>query len=290
MSHTAIVTGGTRGIGAAISVALSEDGHKVAATYAGNDEAAEAFKTETGISVYRFDVADFDQCSQSVAKIETDLGPINILVNNAGITRDGTLHRMNFEQWNAVLQTNLSSCYNMCRNVIDGMRERGFGRIVNIGSINGQAGQYGQVNYAAAKSGIHGFTKALALEGAAKGITVNAIAPGYVDTDMVRAVPEKVLEKIIATIPVGRLGYASDIARAVQFLVADDATFITGSTLSINGGSPIRATLEGADMDSIIMRYRTHNGSMMEGYYDPQSKEISIYEKDKQYSTWTRRR
>ena len=236
MSHTAIVTGGTRGIGAAISVALSEEGHKVAATYAGNDEAAEAFKTETGISVYRFDVADFDQCSQSVAKIETDLGPINILVNNAGITRDGTLHRMNFEQWNAVLQTNLSSCYNMCRNVIDGMRERGFGRIVNIGSINGQAGQYGQVNYAAAKSGIHGFTKALALEGAAKGITVNAIAPGYVDTDMVRAVPEKVLEKIIATIPVGRLGYASDIARAVQFLVADDATFITGSTLSINGG------------------------------------------------------
>tara|TARA_B100000686_G_C16702015_1_gene924011 strand:- start:269 stop:991 length:723 start_codon:yes stop_codon:yes gene_type:complete len=236
MSHTAIVTGGTRGIGAAISVALSEDGHKVAATYAGNDEAAEAFKTETGISVYRFDVADFDQCSQSVAKIETDLGPINILVNNAGITRDCTLHRMDFEQWNAVLQTNLSSCYNMCRNVIDGMRERGFGRIVNIGSVNGQAGQYGQVNYAAAKSGIHGFTKALALEGAAKGITVNAIAPGYVDTDMVRAVPEKVLEKIIATIPVGRLGYASDIARAVQFLVADDATFITGSTLSINGG------------------------------------------------------
>ena len=236
MSHTAIVTGGTRGIGAAISVALSEDGYKVAATYAGNDEAAEAFKTQTGISVYRFDVADFDQCAESVSRIETDLGPVSILVNNAGITRDGTLHRMDFEQWNAVLQTNLSSCYNMCRNVIDGMRERGFGRIVNIGSVNGQAGQYGQVNYAAAKSGIHGFTKALALEGAAKGVTVNAIAPGYVDTDMVRAVPEKVLEKIIATIPVGRLGYASDIARAVQFLVADDATFITGSTLSINGG------------------------------------------------------
>jgi len=236
MSHTAIVTGGTRGIGAAVSVALSEDGHKVAATYAGNDEAAEAFKTQTGISVYRFDVADFDQCADSVSRIETDLGPVGILVNNAGITRDGTLHRMDFEQWNAVLQTNLSSCYNMCRNVIDGMRERGFGRIVNIGSVNGQAGQYGQVNYAAAKSGIHGFTKALALEGAAKGVTVNAIAPGYVDTDMVRAVPEKVLEKIIATIPVGRLGYASDIARAVQFLVADDATFITGSTLSINGG------------------------------------------------------
>ena len=236
MSHTAIVTGGTRGIGAAVSVALGEDGHKVAATYAGNDEAAEAFKTQTGISVYRFDVADFDQCADNVSRIETDLGPVGILVNNAGITRDGTLHRMDFEQWNAVLQTNLSSCYNMCRNVIDGMRERGFGRIVNIGSVNGQAGQYGQVNYAAAKSGIHGFTKALALEGAAKGVTVNAIAPGYVDTDMVRAVPEKVLEKIIATIPVGRLGYASDIARAVQFLVADDATFITGSTLSINGG------------------------------------------------------
>jgi acetoacetyl-CoA reductase len=236
MSHTAIVTGGTRGIGAAISMALSEDGHKVAATYAGNDEAAEAFKTQTGISVYRFDVADFDQCADSVSRIETDLGAVGILVNNAGITRDGTLHRMDFEQWNAVLQTNLSSCYNMCRNVIDGMRERGFGRIVNIGSVNGQAGQYGQVNYAAAKSGIHGFTKALALEGAAKGVTVNAIAPGYVDTDMVRAVPEMVLEKIIATIPVGRLGYASDIARAVRFLVADDATFITGSTLSINGG------------------------------------------------------
>jgi acetoacetyl-CoA reductase len=236
MSHTAIVTGGTRGIGAAISMALSEDGHKVAATYAGNDEAAEAFKTQTGISVYRFDVADFDQCADSVSRIETDLGAVGILVNNAGITRDGTLHRMDFEQWNAVLQTNLSSCYNMCRNVIDGMRERGFGRIVNIGSVNGQAGQYGQVNYAAAKSGIHGFTKALALEGASKGVTVNAIAPGYVDTDMVRAVPEKVLEKIIATIPVGRLGYASDIARAVRFLVADDATFITGSTLSINGG------------------------------------------------------
>ena len=158
MSHTAIVTGGTRGIGAAISVALSEDGHKVAATYAGNDEAAEAFKTQTGISVYRFDVADFDQCADSVSRIEADLGPVDILVNNAGITRDGTLHRMDFEQWNAVLQTNLSSCYNMCRNVIDGMRKRGFGRIVNIGSVNGQAGQYGQVNYAAAKSGIHGFT------------------------------------------------------------------------------------------------------------------------------------
>ena len=236
MSHTAIVTGGTRGIGAAISIALSEAGHRVAATYAGNDEAANAFSSETGIKVYRFDVADFDQCHENVAKIESDLGEVGILVNTAGITRDGTMHRMDFNQWNAVLQTNLSSCYNMCHAVIDGMRARNFGRIVNIGSVNGQAGQYGQVNYAAAKSGIHGFTKALALEGAAKGITVNAIAPGYVDTDMVRAVPEKVLEKIIATIPVGRLGYASDIARAVMFLVADDATFITGSTLSINGG------------------------------------------------------
>ncbi len=236
MPHTAIVTGGTRGIGAAISTTLQQAGHKVAATYAGNDEAAQRFHDESGISVYKFDVADFEQCADAVSRIESDLGPINILVNNAGITRDGTLHRMDFEQWNQVLQTDLSSCYNMCRNVIDGMRERGFGRIVNIGSVNGQAGQYGQVNYAAAKSGIHGFTKALALEGAAKGITVNAIAPGYVDTDMVRAVPEKVLEKIIGTIPVGRLGYASDIARAVMFLVEDDAGFVTGSTLSINGG------------------------------------------------------
>ncbi|HCY13867.1 MAG TPA: beta-ketoacyl-ACP reductase [Gammaproteobacteria bacterium] len=236
MSHTAIVTGGTRGIGAAISTTLQQAGHKVAATYAGNDEAAQRFHDESGISVYKFDVADFEQCADAVSRIESDLGPVNILVNNAGITRDGTLHRMDFEQWNQVLQTDLSSCYNMCRNVIGGMRERGFGRIVNIGSVNGQAGQYGQVNYAAAKSGIHGFTKALALEGAAKGITVNAIAPGYVDTDMVRAVPEKVLEKIIGTIPVGRLGYASDIARAVMFLVEDDAGFVTGSTLSINGG------------------------------------------------------
>ena len=236
MSHTAIVTGGTRGIGAAISTTLQQAGHKVAATYAGNDEAAQRFHDESGISVYKFDVADFEQCADAVSRIESDFGPVNILVNNAGITRDGTLHRMDFEQWNQVLQTDLSSCYNMCRNVIDGMRKRGFGRIVNIGSVNGQAGQYGQVNYAAAKSGIHGFTKALALEGAAKGITVNAIAPGYVDTDMVRAVPEKVLEKIIGTIPVGRLGYASDIARAVMFLVEDDAGFVTGSTLSINGG------------------------------------------------------
>jgi len=236
MSKVAIVTGGTRGIGEAISVALKEAGYQVAATYAGNDQAAEKFSTETGCKTYKFDVADFSACEAAVAKIVEDLGPVDILVNNAGITKDGTMHRMSFDQWNAVLQTNLSSCFNMSRLVIEGMRERGFGRIVNIGSVNGQAGQYGQVNYAAAKSGIHGFTKALAKEGAAKGITVNAIAPGYVETDMVRAVPEKVLEKIVATIPVGRLGQAEDIARAVMFLVDEKAGFICGSTLSINGG------------------------------------------------------
>ena len=237
MSRVGIVTGGTRGIGKAISVELSEAGHKVAATYAGNDQAAEEFSKATGIATYKFDVAVFDECAAAVKKIAEDLGgPVQILINNAGITRDGTLHRMGPDDWNAVVQTNLTSCYNMCRNVIEGMRESGFGRIVNIGSINGQAGQYGQVNYAAAKSGIHGFTKALAQENAAKGITVNAIAPGYVDTDMVRAVPEKVLEKIIARIPVGRLGYASDIAHAVNFLIEERTSFITGSTLSINGG------------------------------------------------------
>ncbi len=236
MSRVAVVTGGTRGIGEAISIALKEAGYTVAANYAGNDEAAKKFSDRTGISTYRFDVSDIDECQVAVKKIEADLGPVEILVNNAGITRDGTMHRMSFDQWNAVIQTNLSSCFNMSRCVIESMRERGFGRIVNIGSVNGQAGQYGQVNYAAAKSGIHGFTKALAQEGAAKGITVNAIAPGYVLTDMVRAVPEKVLEKIVATIPVGRLGDPHDIARSVLFLVADDAGFITGSTLSINGG------------------------------------------------------
>ena len=236
MSRVAIVTGGTRGIGEAISIALKTAGHTVAATYAGNDQAAQRFSDQNGIATYKFDVADFDQCAGAVEKISADLGNVEILVNNAGITRDGTMHRMSFDQWNAVLQTNLSSCFNMSRLVIEGMRERSFGRIVNIGSINGQAGQYGQVNYAAAKSGIHGFTKALAQEGAAKGVTVNAIAPGYVETDMVRAVPEKVLEKIVARIPVGRLGQADDIARAVMFLVAEEAGFICGSTLSINGG------------------------------------------------------
>ena len=236
MGHVAIVTGGTRGIGGAVSGALNDAGHTVAATYAGNAEAAKRFSDRTGIRTCRFDVSDFEACQDAVDRIAKDLGPIGILVNNAGITRDATMHRMSFDRWNAVLQTNLSSCFNMSRCVIEGMRERGFGRIVNIGSVNGQAGQYGQVNYAAAKSGIHGFTKALAQEGAARGITVNAIAPGYIDTDMVRAVPEKVLEKIVATIPVGRLGHASEIAKAVIFLVDDDMGFMTGSTLSINGG------------------------------------------------------
>jgi acetoacetyl-CoA reductase len=236
MARVAVVTGGTRGIGRAISTALKDAGYRVAATYGGNDAAAQQFHNETGIPVFKFDVSDFAACADGVKAIEATLGPVEVLVNNAGITRDATMHRMNWEQWNAVIQTNLSSCFNMCRQVIDGMRARGFGRIVNIGSINGQAGQYGQVNYAAAKSGIHGFTKALAQEGATRGITVNAVAPGYVDTEMVRAVPADVLEKIIARIPVGRLGRAEDISRAVLFLVADEADFITGSTLSINGG------------------------------------------------------
>jgi len=235
-SHVAIVTGGTRGIGEAISIALAQAGYKVAATYAGNHARAQEFSARTDVPVYSFDVSDFAQCEAGVKQISEDLGVVDILVNNAGITRDRTLHSMDFEGWNAVLQTNLSSCFNMSRCVIEGMRERGYGRIVNIGSVNGQAGQYGQVNYSAAKSGIHGFTKALAKEGARKGITVNAIAPGYVDTDMVRAVPEKVLEKIIGTIPVGRLGRAEDIARGVLFLVSEDASFITGSTIDINGG------------------------------------------------------
>lgn len=236
MGRVAIVTGGTRGIGEAISAGLQDAGYTVAATYSGNEEAAKRFREKTGIATYKFDVADFDQCKAAVDKITVDLGPVDVLVNNAGITKDATMHRMSFDQWNAVIQTNLASCFNMCRCVIEGMRDRNFGRIVNIGSINGQAGQYGQVNYAAAKSGIHGFTKALAQEGAAKGITVNAVAPGYIDTDMVRAVPEAVLEKIISRIPVGRLGKAEEIARVVAFLVADEAGFITGSTMSINGG------------------------------------------------------
>jgi acetoacetyl-CoA reductase len=236
MARVAVVTGGTRGIGRAISEALKNAGYKVAANYGGNDTVARRFTEETGIAAYKFDVASFDACRDGIKRITAELGPVEILVNNAGITRDATLHRMSFAEWDLVIQTNLGSCFNLCRCVIDSMRERGFGRIVNIGSINGQAGQYGQVNYAAAKSGIHGFTKALAQEGAGKGITVNAIAPGYIDTEMVRAVPPNVLEKIVARIPVGRLGRADEIARGVLFLVADEAGFITGSTLSINGG------------------------------------------------------
>jgi acetoacetyl-CoA reductase len=236
MARVAIVTGGTRGIGRSIAEALHDAGYKVAANYAGNAEAAQQFTKETGIRAYRFDVSKYDACVDGVKSIEADLGAVDVLVNNAGITRDAVLHRMKPEQWGEVIATNLTSCFNMCRVVIDGMRERSFGRIVNIGSINGQAGQYGQVNYAAAKSGIHGFTKALAQEGAAKGITVNAIAPGYIDTDMVRAVPPNVLEKIVARVPVGRLGQADEIARGVLFLVSDEGGFVTGSTLSINGG------------------------------------------------------
>jgi acetoacetyl-CoA reductase len=236
MARVAVVTGGTRGIGEAISIMLDKAGYKVAAAYQGNDVRAEEFSKRTGIKTFKFDVGDFAQCQAGIKEIEAALGPIEIVVNNAGITRDGTLQRMSWENWNEVINTNLSSCFNMCRCVIDGMRARNFGRIVNIGSINGQAGQYGQVNYAAAKSGIHGFTKALAQEGARNGITVNAIAPGYIDTDMVRAVPPPVLEKIVAKIPVGRLGTADEIARGVLFLVSDDAGFVTGSTLSINGG------------------------------------------------------
>jgi acetoacetyl-CoA reductase len=236
MGRVAVVTGGTRGIGRAISVALKNAGYRVAANYFGNVEAARQFTEETGIPAYRWDVSNYAECEAAVQKITHEIGPVEIVINNAGITRDATLHRMSYQMWEEVIHTNLTSCFNMARLVIDSMRERGFGRIVNIGSVNGQAGQYGQVNYAAAKSGIHGFTKALAQEGAAKNITVNAIAPGYVDTDMVRAVPPAVLEKIIAKIPVGRLGRADDIARCVMFLIADEADFITGSTISANGG------------------------------------------------------
>ena len=236
MARVAVVTGGTRGIGRAISEALKDAGYKVAATYAGNEEAAQRFKSETGIPVFKFDVAGCTDCADGVKAIEAALAPIDVLVNNAGITRDATMHRMRPEQWNDVIRTNLDSCFNMSRAVIEGMRSRGFGRIVNVSSINGQAGQVGQTNYAAAKAGMLGFTKALAQEGASRGVTVNAVAPGYTETEMVRAVPANVLEQIVARIPVGRLGKPEEIARAVLFLVADESGFITGSTLTINGG------------------------------------------------------
>jgi acetoacetyl-CoA reductase len=236
MARVAIVTGGTRGIGEAISIALRDLGMQVAANYAGNEERAREFSDRTGIAAYKWDVSDFEACQDGVRKVETELGPVDVLVNNAGITRDTTIRKMTQQQWQEVIDTNLGGCFNMAKAVFDGMTGRKYGRIVNIGSINGQAGQYGQVNYAAAKSGIHGFTKALAQEGARFGVTVNAIAPGYIDTDMVAAVPEDVLQKIVAKIPVGRLGHAEEIARGVAFLCDESAGFITGSTMSINGG------------------------------------------------------
>jgi acetoacetyl-CoA reductase len=236
MARVAVVTGGTRGIGAAISTGLKAAGYVVAANYAGNDEAASAFNAETGIAVYKWDVSSFQSCSDGLAQVEADLGPVEVVVNNAGITRDGVLHRMSEEQWSAVIRTNLDSLFNMTRPVIEGMRERNFGRIVNISSINGQKGQMGQSNYSAAKAGVIGFTKAMAQEGARKGITVNCICPGYINTDMVAAVPEKVLESIIGGIPVGRLGEANEIADAVVYLARDEAGFVTGSVMTINGG------------------------------------------------------
>jgi acetoacetyl-CoA reductase len=236
MARVAIVTGGTRGIGEAICLALHEHGVTVAANYGGDDAKAKTFTDRTGIPAFKWNVADHQECLDGVAAVEAALGPVDIVVNNAGITRDGTLLKMSYAQWDEVIRVNLGGCFNMAKATFAGMKSRGFGRIVNIGSINGQAGQYGQVNYAAAKSGIHGFTKALAQEGARFGITVNAIAPGYIDTDMVAAVPPEVLEKIVAKIPAGRLGQASEIARGVAFLCGEDAGFVTGSTLSINGG------------------------------------------------------
>lgn len=236
MARVAVVTGGTRGIGHAISVALKAAGYRVAANYAGNDAAAQKFQAETGIPVYKWDVGDFEGCEKGLAEVEKALGPIDIIVNNAGITRDAMLHKMTKEQWDQVITTDLDSCFNMVRPVIDGMRSRGFGRVINISSINGRKGQMGQANYSAAKAGMHGFTKALAFEGARKGITANTIAPGYINTEMVAAVPQEVMEKqILPQIPVGRLGEADEIARAVVFLASDDAGFITGACLDVNG-------------------------------------------------------
>ncbi len=239
MSRVAIVTGGTRGIGAAIARGLKADGFSVAATYHGNDEKAQAFKAETGIHVFKWDVADHEACADGVARVEADLGPVDTLVNNAGITRDATLHKMSYDQWSAVIRTNLDSMFNMTRPLIEGMRERGFGRIVNISSINGQKGQMGQSNYSAAKAGVIGFTKALAQENARKGITVNCICPGYIDTDMVAAVPEKVLEGIVSGIPVGRLGKADEIADMTVYLTREQCGFTTGAVFTVNGGQYI---------------------------------------------------
>jgi acetoacetyl-CoA reductase len=240
MTRVALVTGGTRGIGAAISKALKAAGYTIAATYAGNEQAAEQFKAATGIPVYKWDVSSFDACAAGVKTVEAELGPIDVLVNNAGITRDGMFHRMTPEQWNAVIGTNLGSLFNMTRQVYGGMRDRRFGRIINISSINGQKGQVGQVNYSAAKAGEIGFTKALAQEGARAGITVNAICPGYINTEMVQAVPKDVLERtILPQIPIGRLGEPDEIARCVVFLASDDAGLITGATLTANGGQYI---------------------------------------------------
>ena len=237
MSRVAVVSGGSRGIGAAISKALRDHGCKVAATYAGNDEAAHKFSQETGIAVFKWDVSDYESCAAGIKQVEQEIGPVDILINNAGITKDTPFHKMTPDKWYAVINTNLNSLFNMTRPVIEGMRERGWGRIINISSINGQKGQFGQTNYAAAKSGDIGFTKALAQESANKGITVNVIAPGYIGTEMVRAVPEEVLRtKILPHIPVGRLGEPEEIARCVVFLVSEEAGFITGSTISINGG------------------------------------------------------
>jgi len=237
MKRLALVTGGTRGIGEAICTALKDAGYDVIASYASRDDAAKAFSDRAGVKTFKFDVSDYASCEQAVATIESEVGkPIDVLVNNAGITRDAAMHKMTLDNWNDVIATNLSSCFNMSHAVINGMRERGFGRIVSISSINGQLGQFGQTNYSAAKAGVIGFTKALARETAAKGITVNAVAPGYIATEMVKAVPEKVLDKIVSAIPVGRLGEPDEIARCVLFLASDDSGFITGETLSANGG------------------------------------------------------
>jgi acetoacetyl-CoA reductase len=239
MARVAVVTGGTRGIGHAISIALKEKGFRVAANYGGNDSAAQSFQAETGIPVYKWDVGDYEACASGLKRVATDLGPVDVVVNNAGITRDAMLHRMTPEMWNEVIRIDLTSMFNMSQPVVDGMRNRNWGRIINIASINGQKGQMGQTNYSAAKAGIIGFTKALAQETAKKGITVNVICPGYIDTEMVQAVPPKVLEGIIATIPVGRLGKADEIAQMTVFLASDNAAFITGATMTVNGAQYI---------------------------------------------------